>query len=318
MTKLKTHIVIVGPTASSKSSVAISLAKYFENPEIISLDSMQIYKGLEIGTGVVPEIERESIIHHMLSFNELTDHYNAKVFSEKVNKIISDSDEKFILVGGTGLYTHGIIDGFNFAPADEEVRVSIIQKYDLDENDPDVSKVAFAYGVLVGLDPLAAEKIDPLNVRRIIRALEVIEISGDKFSNTFENKGVQTFGEQKLDCKIIGLRFTKENLKIRIEKRIREMMAKGWIEEVENLIPIWNNIVMPAKMAIGYEQIKNYIDNGKKLGEFEHLIELVVNKTMQFSRRQRKWFERDPRISWIDCDELAYDEIVERAYLICE
>ena len=96
------------------------------------------------------------------------------------------------------------------------------------------------------------------------------------------------------------------------------MMAKGWIEEVENLIPNWNNIVMPAKMAIGYEQIKNYIDNGKKLGEFEHLIELVVNKTMQFSRRQRKWFERDPRISWIDCDELAYDEIVERAYLICE
>ena len=158
MTKLNKHVVIVGPTASSKSSFAVSLSQHFENADIISLDSMQIYKGFEIGTGVICESERHGINHHMLSFQDPQELYNAKIFSEKVKSIIDSSEEKYILVGGTGLYTHGIVDGFNFAPADEDIRQSIIEEYQLDENNPDENKVARAYGVLLGLDPEAAEK----------------------------------------------------------------------------------------------------------------------------------------------------------------
>lgn len=317
MTKLKQHIVVVGPTASSKSNFAISLAQQFENPELISLDSMQIYKGFEIGTGVMGESDQQGIVHHMLTFQEPTDLCNAKIFSEKVMNIISSSNEKFILVGGTGLYTHGIIDGFNFAPADEKVRQSIIDEYQLDENNPNPERVAIAYKKLVEVDPISAEKIDSLNVRRIIRALEVIKISGEKFSDTFEENGVQTFGNPKLDCKIIGLRYTRENLRSRIETRIREMFENGWVDEVRELMPIWDDIVQPARLAIGYEQIKTYIENGEKAEDLNKTIELIVNKTMQFSRRQRKWFERDPRISWIDCDDLTYDEIVQKGVALC-
>lgn len=316
MENLNKQIFVVGPTASSKSSVAISLAKKFNDCEIISLDSMQIYVGMEIGTGTVSLEEQRGVKHHMLSFNKVTELYNVKIFSEKVNEILN-SGNKYILVGGTGLYTHGIIDGFNFAPSENEVRESIIDKYDLEELNPNEEKVSAAYKILHEIDPLAAEKIDPLNVRRIIRALEVIEITGEKFSDTFDGNGVQTFGVPKIDCKILGLRYTRENLRIRVESRIREMIANGWIKEVKSLLAIWDQMVMPAKLAIGYQQIKDFIDNGEKEEDFEYLIELIVNKTMQFSRRQRKWFERDPRISWIDCDDLTYDEIVERAIGLC-
>ena len=317
MLNSKKHIVIVGPTASSKSSIAITLAQHFNNQPIISLDSMQIYKGFEIGTGVIPADERENIEHYMLSFQDPTESYNAKKFSVKVNEILNTNENKFILVGGTGLYTHGIIDGFNFAPTDEAIRQNIIEKYELDENEPNHEKVEIAYKKLQEQDQFAAEKIDMLNVRRIIRAFEVMEITGEKFSKTFKENGVQTFGEPKLDCEIVGIRYTRENLKERIEIRIREMFEMGWTEEVKKLLPIWEQIVAPAQNAIGYKQIKEYIENGEDEEEFEHLIELILNKSMQFSRRQRKWFERDPRISWIDCDEITYDETIERIIQKC-
>ncbi|MEI2834131.1 MAG: isopentenyl transferase family protein [Acidimicrobiia bacterium] len=158
MLNSKKHIVIVGPTASSKSSIAITLAQHFNNQPIISLDSMQIYKGFEIGTGVIPADERKNIEHHMLSFQDPTESYNAKKFSDQVNKILNTNENKFILVGGTGLYTHGIIDGFNFAPTDETIRQNIIEKYELDENDPDQEKVEIAYKKLQEQDPVSAEK----------------------------------------------------------------------------------------------------------------------------------------------------------------
>ena len=202
---------------------------------------MQIYKGFEIGTGVIPADERKNIEHHMLSFQDPTESYNAKKFSDQVNKILNTNENKFILVGGTGLYTHGIIDGFNFAPTDETIRQNIIEKYELDENNPNLEKVEIAYKKLQEQDPVAAEKIDMLNVRRIIRAFEVMEITGEKFSKTFKENGVQTFGEPKLDCEIVGIRYTRENLKERIEIRIREMFETGWIDEVKKLLPIWEH-----------------------------------------------------------------------------
>jgi tRNA dimethylallyltransferase len=256
------HIVVVGTTAAGKSSLAIHLARQFSR-EVISLDSMQIYRGMEVGTGVVPVAERQGVVHHMIGIIEPTQEYSVSHFQEKVYSILDDNpDKKFIFAGGTGLYTHAVIDRFSFAPTDTQARQSIIDEFNLDENDPDYDSVAQAYLYLAQIDPEAASKIDPLNVRRIIRALEAIEMSGDKFSNT--GTGIQTFGEPYIDCRMIGLRYDRDILRQRISERVDTMLESGWIEEAEFLEPTFESLTMPAQNAIGYTPLIQWIRNGKK------------------------------------------------------
>lgn len=297
------HIAIVGTTATGKSEVSIEVAKKLGISEIISLDSMQIYKGMEIGTGVIPVGERHGINHHMISMIEPTTEFTVKDFQQNVYQILDrKSENRFVFVGGTGLYTHAVVDGFSFAPASREIREMIIEEYDLDEENPEDEMVEKAFNKLLELDREAAKKIDPKNVRRIIRALEAIEISGNPFSSS--GKGVQEFGEPKINVKIYGLRYSREVLKERISKRVELMFQHGWVEEVEKLGKIWNEMVAPARNAIGYSPIYEWIKRGCEKNELNDLKEHIINKTMQFSRRQRKWFERDPRITWIDRDQL--------------
>lgn len=305
------HLVIVGPTASSKSDLAVAVAESRRpSTEIISLDSMQIFKSMEVGTGVLPIKDRRGIKHHMISVIDPTSNFSAKQFQVDVYRILNENPTKdFVLVGGTGLYTHSIIDGFEFAPTQKQIREMIIEEYDLDEENPNDESVLKAYEHLSKIDPLGASKIDPKNVRRIIRSLEAYEISGRKFSETGE--GITSFGEPVLPVQIVGIRYTRENLKRRVEIRVNKMFEQGWVEEVKQLMNNWDEVCAPAQNAIGYRQIKTWIENGEKEEELEATKELIVNKTMQFSRRQRKWFERDPRITWIDCDDLEFDVIVE-------
>ncbi len=306
------HLVLVGATASGKSDIAVTLAEKATPPaEIISLDSMQIYKGMEIGTGVVPVGERKGIVHHMISMIEPTIDHSVKQFQQQVYDLIeTHSENRYVLVGGTGLYTHAIVDGFSFAPTDILGRAAVIEKYGLDEDNPDLDKVASAYQVLREIDADAAAKIDPLNVRRIVRALESYEISGMKFSETGE--GVQSFGEPRIDVALVGLRYSRDVLRERITARVDAMFEAGWGEEVKLLLKNWEGLTAPARNAIGYGLIAEWINNGEQVGAFSELKEKIVNKTAQFSRRQRKWFERDPRITWIDCDDLKQSEIIER------
>lgn len=303
------HIVIVGTTASGKSSVSVELAKDLDR-EIISLDSMQIYKGMEIGTGVITEIERKNIEHHMIGIIEPEVEYSVSDFQSGVSNILEkDPNKRFVFAGGTGLYTHAIIDDYSFAPTDDSVRKSIEARFDIDENSPDEVSVAHAYLYLSGVDPEAAQKIDPINVRRIIRALEVIELTGEKFSDVGE--GIQSFSEPALDVQIIGLRYTRENLRSRIAVRVNEMFDNGWIEEVKALKLRWEQLAPNAKAAIGYSNIASWIDDGEYAESLNEVKEMIINKTSQFSRRQRKWFERDPRITWIDCDDKSEDSILD-------
>lgn len=305
-------LVLVGATASGKSDVAIALANNSLETEIISLDSMQIYKGMEIGTGVVPVLDRKGISHHMTSMVDPKNEYNVKEFQSDVYSILeSKIESKFILVGGTGLYTHAVVDGYAFAPSSSSARQSIIDDYGLDEKNPNETNVQVAYAKLKEVDGEAAEKIDPKNVRRIIRALEAVEVSGKLFSSSGD--GVQTFGKPKIDVEIIGLRYSREVLRARIVARIEQMLSNGWIDEVKMLLPIWTEMVAPAQNAIGYIQIHDWINRGEKRSELPELRELIINKTAQFSRRQRKWFERDPRITWIECDNIGMDKIIEIA-----
>ncbi len=310
------HLVLMGATASGKSDIAIELALH-HNPhsEIISLDSMQIYKGMEIGTGVVPINERKGIVHHQIGFVEPTHEHSVKQFQSEVYDIISTYPQQhFVLAGGTGMYTHAIVDHFQFAPTDAESRAGIIEKYELDENNPDPEKVADAYEILSELDPVAADKIDPMNVRRIVRALEAIEISGIKFSETGE--GVQTFAQPYLDVEMVGLRYSRDVLRERIAARVQSMVDAGWVEEVQALLPRWDELTAPARNAIGYAPIAQWIRDGGDQHYFDQLKEHIVNKTAQFSRRQRKWFERDPRITWVDCDDLSQNDIIDKVATI--
>lgn len=302
--------MLVGATASGKSEVAIEIAKR-SNPlsEIISLDSMQIYKGMEFGTGAVPDNRRNEVVHHMISIINPTQEQSVKQFQSQVYEILDRSpDINYVLVGGTGLYTHAIVDGFKFAPTDVDSRQSVIEQYNLDEHNPDPDSVARAYEILLDLDPDAAEKIDPQNVRRIVRALEAIEISGNKFSAT--GGGVQEFGIPVIDVELVGLRYSRDALRERIKNRVDDMFKNGWIDEVRVLMHSWDRMTAPARNAIGYALIAEWIMAGENEHEIEDLKEKIVNKTAQFSRRQRKWFERDPRITWIDCDSLEFDQIV--------
>lgn len=305
------HIVIVGATASGKSSLSVDIAHELGS-EIISLDSMQIYTGMEVGTGVIPVNDRRGIVHHMLTFSDPRTNYSVSQFKNDVYSLVDSAPEKrYVFVGGTGLYTHAIVDNFSFAPANSEIRQQVIEEFDLDEHNPNEQKVAQAYLYLNQVDPDSASKIDPLNVRRIIRSLESLEL-GEKFSSA--GTGIQTFADPYLDVIMIGLRYTREILRKRITQRIDEMLRGGWIEEVEQLAPIFLEMTMPAQNAIGYTPLYEWIMEGKRESTFSDVREHIINKTSQFSRRQRKWFERDPRIEWIDCDELDSEAIFERAY----
>ncbi len=300
------HVVVIGATATGKSDLAIRYAQK-NCCEIISIDSMQIYTGMEIGTGVVPEEQRYGVKHHMISIIEPTESFSVKQFQSVVYDIIDTKDIPFVLVGGTGLYTHAIVDGFEFSPTDSAIRQQVIDRYDLDESNPDPKQVEQAYSYLFEIDPDAAEKIDQLNVRRIIRALEPYEISRTRFSAS--GQGVQNFGEPHLNVTMIGLRYSREELRNRIALRVEKMFNSGWIEEVQNLKPIWNEMTAPARNAIGFTPIYDWINSGAGDVKIDDLKEIIINKTVQFSRRQRKWFERDPRILWIDCDDKTESEI---------
>ncbi|MFN8015620.1 MAG: tRNA (adenosine(37)-N6)-dimethylallyltransferase MiaA [Acidimicrobiia bacterium] len=305
------RLLIVGATASSKSQVAIDFALENKPTEIISLDSMQIYEGMSIGTGALNTKEMNGIIHHMISIVRPTETFSVQVFKNKVDEIITTNKEmNFVLVGGTGLYTHAVVDDFNFAPSEQKVRDEIALKFNLDEKNPDPISLGKAYEYLQEIDNDAAEKIDPKNVRRILRAIEAIEISGEKFS--YIGDGVQAFSNNVYDLTMVGLRYSRENLRTRIFKRIENMFDLGWVDEVKTLLPLWDDISPIAKQAIGYKEIYGWIVQGENQSELINVKESILNKTYQFSVRQRKWFERDPRITWIDCDDLQHHEILDK------
>jgi tRNA dimethylallyltransferase len=300
------HLVLVGATASGKSIIAAHIASAYDQ-EVISLDSMQIYRGMEIGTGVIDESERAGVIHHMISCRDPRENYSVKHFQTDVMTIISDNPQnKYVLVGGTGLYTHAVVDNFAFAGTDEAIRAQVCEDWGLDESDPDDENVARAYKYLEEVDPRAAKRIDPGNVRRIVRALEAIEITGGKFSDVGE--GIQTFGPPAIDVVMVGLRYSREILRQRIVQRIESMFKDGWIDEVEHLLGIWPEMTAPAQNAIGFSLIYDWIMRGKHTNELDTVKEKIAHRTAQFSRRQRKWFERDPRIVWVDCDGLSESE----------
>lgn len=298
----KPVIFLVGPTASGKTKLSIEIAKAF-NTEIISADSRYFYRGMDIGTAKPTFEEMNNIKHHMIDIVDPDETISVAGYKQKVGKIISvlhENQKIPIVVGGTGQYIHSIIYNWSMPQIEPDpILREYLEKYALENGKEKL------HSYLEKHDPVAAKFIDFRNLRRTIRAVEVILKTGIKFSELRKsNKSIYS-------QKIIGILWKREEVYKRIDERIDEMIQNGFIEEVQKLINAGFNISTPAMSAIGYREINYYLRGKCSLDE---AIVLMKRNTRQYVRRQANWFkEDDPSIKWFDGENLDTGKVL--AYL---
>jgi len=280
-------IVICGATASGKSGLSIKLAKEI-SAEIINADSMQIYRGMNIGTAKITIVEREKIPHHLLDILDVTEDANVASYQQLARAKIDElqnTGKNVIIVGGTGLYIKAIIDELNFPDRDIQVRDRI------DKEAIELGAIEM-HKKLAQLDPMAAAKIPVNNLRRVVRALEVIELTGEPFTAQLPREDVDHYQ----GVKQFGLVMDRSTLDQRISGRVDQMWDLGFVEEVRQLIALGITNGKTAQAALGYKQIINSISDGSSL---DLAKEETKRATRQYARRQETWFSRDRRIKWL-------------------
>jgi tRNA dimethylallyltransferase len=281
-------VAVVGPTATGKSDLAVALAQRLDG-EIVNADSMQLYAGMDIGTAKLPPAERGGIEHHLLDIwpirkSAAVAEYQA--LARLAIAAISDRGRLPILVGGSGLYLRGALDRLDFPGESPEIRARLYAE--LDEVGPEA-----LHARLAERDPLAAAAILPTNGRRIVRALEVIELTGAPF--TARMPGFESI----YDLFQIGL--DRDDLDERVERRVHHMMDLGFLDEVRGLLPAGLRGSPTAGKALGYAQLLEVVDDdGEVVGDLAEAVEQTIRGTKRFVRRQRLWFRRDPRVHWLD------------------
>ena len=288
----KQIIFIVGPTASGKSEVAVILAKKI-NAEIISCDSMQVYKGMDIGTSKIKKNETRGITHHLIDVIEPNEEFNVAIFRDKVNSLIDKIHRGGgvpILVGGSGLYMKILLDGiFDGAGEIKGFRKKIEEEA---RNKPD----DYLYQKLKEVDPPTADSLHPKDRRRIIRALEVYYHMGMPISEAKEKrKGLW----EKYSVLIFGLAYDRQALYKRINKRVDFMFEKGLLDEVKNLVDKFK-LSRTAKNALGCKELIGFLEGEYSLDEARRLIK---RNTRRYAKRQLTWFKKEPRIEWITVNE---------------
>ncbi|GAA1561454.1 tRNA (adenosine(37)-N6)-dimethylallyltransferase MiaA [Brevibacterium picturae] len=278
-------ITIAGATATGKSNLALNLAEHLGG-EIINTDSMQFYRGMDIGTAKLPVSQRRRIAHHLIDILDVREEANVQTFQQQARDAIADiraRGKRPILVGGSGLYVRAATDQMEFPGTDPEVRARIESEVDADRWD--------RHRHLQEIDPAAAAKITPNDSRRIVRALEVIELTGRPFS-------AQLPDYQAIEPTLhLGLSVERAILHERIAARVELMWEQGWVEEVRSLLERGLAEGRTASRAIGYAQIQQYLAGDIDAAAAQ---EQTTIRTRQFARRQDTWFRRDPRIVWID------------------
>lgn len=280
-------LVIVGPTASGKTDLGIKCANLF-NGEIISGDSIQIYKGLDIGSAKATIEERKQAIHHLIDIKEANENYSVKEFQEKGRELIEDITKRNklpIVVGGTGLYIKALLYDYIF--------------YDEDTKDDQFEELSNEdiYEILKKEDPTSLEKIHLNNRKRLVRALNILRKHHEGISNIKDRQ------EHKMlyDAKIVGLTLDRQSLYQRIEERIDKMIAEGLIDEIKGLLNKGINFEYQSMQAIGYKEFKDYFEGTRSL---EECINKVKANTKHFAKRQYTWFNNQMPINWfIDKDE---------------
>ena len=296
-------ICVVGPTASGKTDVAQLLAQNLGG-EVVSADSMQIYRGMDIGTGKLPEEER-LVPHFGFDLVNPGEPYSAAVYQQYARECFSDIDyrgKRALLVGGTGLYVRAAIDAYDF-PKGEQVDNPVREKWTAyyEENGADE-----LWERLRERDPESASVIHPNNVRRVIRAFELLE-EGTTYATQKENLATIP---QAVPAKFIGLAVDPEILNRRIERRVDIMIECGLVSEVKRLLDEGFREGITAPQAIGYKEVVSALDGDISLDE---AIEQIKTATRRYAKRQRTWFRKDTRITWIDANSGNAEAIATQA-----
>ena len=293
-------IVICGATATGKSDIAIEIAQEI-GAEIINADSMQLYRGMDIGTAKLPEGERGGIPHHLLDVLEVSQDSTVAWYQEQARAAITEIHSRgkdAVIVGGTGLYIKAILDDLNFPDTDPEVRAKL-------EAEAEEFGAASLFARLEELDPAAALAIDRANTRRIIRALEVIEITGRPFTANLPREDSSRYP----DALQFGLVMDREHLRERIDLRVDRMWDQGFVTEVDQLIAQGIREGSTAQRALGYAQIIAMRDG--TMTE-EAAKEDTKRASRQYARRQETWFSRDARIQWVAQHQPRLETILQK------
>lgn len=289
-------VCIVGPTACGKSAAAIKLAESLP-VEIVSADSVQVYRGMDIGSAKPSKKEQSQIPHHLIDCIDINDtDFSVAAYYALAKQSIEDivsRDKLPLVVGGSGLYINSLTFPLRFAiPSDPKIRTELHEAF---SHDP-----VSSYQKLKLVDPISAKRIHPNDEKRIVRALEVYHCSGKPFSaygNDFENAAQN---EAPFRPQIFGLTMERELLYRRIERRVDVMIAEGLVEEARTIYDMGYQRNLPAMRSIGYKQLFHYFDGNVSL---EQAILDIKADTRHFAKRQMTWFRRDSRIRWITVDE---------------
>ncbi len=291
-------IVIAGPTGVGKTKISIDLASEL-NAEIISSDSAQVYKGLNIGTAKITEEEMQGIKHHLIDIVEPVSKYSVGNFEKDVNKILNQNPEKnFLLVGGTGLYLNSVTNGLSILPeADKNTR-----EYLTTLDNQSLFELALKY------DEEATKEIHPNNRVRLERVVEVFLLTGQKFSE-LSKKNIKNNNFKFLK---IALERDRENLYDRINKRVDIMFAQGLVDEVKKLYEIYGEKLYKLNI-IGYNEVIDHINGKISLDEANYRIKL---NSRHYAKRQFTWFKADKEYKWFNLDEISEQEIVKSIYTL--
>lgn len=294
-TKNEKVLFIVGPTCSGKSLLAIKIAEKL-NGEIVSADSRQIYKYMDIGTAKPTQDQLQKIKHHFIDELYPDQEFSAGEYSKQARErieMIFKQKKIPIVVGGSGLYIEALIDGiFDSPPVDKNIRKRLYELYH------EVGAEAML-GKLRKIDPMSAERMTTTNIRRIIRALEVYELTGLPISELQKRRVPADFMPVQ-----IGLNWRRDKLYERINKRVDDMVSSGLIDEVRRILDMGYSYKLNALQTVGYKEVINYL--WRKIS-FVEMVEVIKRNTRRYAKRQLTWFRHDSKIRWIDVE--SEDEI---------
>lgn len=280
-------LALVGPTASGKTEAGIALALAF-GAEVVSVDSMLVYRGMDVGTAKPSTSERRGVPHHLIDVAEPSEPFSVARYQELALEAVADIEARGrrpLLVGGSGLYLRAVVDDLEIPGTDPATRADL-------EREADALGAAGLYRRLVSADPVAAAKIEPGNVRRTVRALEVAAVTGRSFSEFATAWDEYPAGR----VRAVGVELPREVLADRVGRRVRAMLEAGLLEEVRGLVDRGLGDWLTSSRAIGYAEMARHLQGEVSI---EEAVAATERRTTNLARRQMAWFRRDPRIHWV-------------------
>lgn len=283
-------VVILGPTASGKTDLVVKIARYFDL-EVISADSRQIYRGMDIGTAKPTAEERHAVVHHLIDLVDPHEKFSAADFEEQGTRIAHDINSRNktpVLVGGTGLYIKALTEGLSAAPAGRPEYREKLKKLEVE------SGAGTLYQALCEVDPPLAARLFPKDVIRIVRGLEVFAQSGKRLSDFQKEHG---FRKSVFRTLKLGIHVERESLYDRIDRRVENMLREGLIEETQRLLDQGGSLSQQAMQAIGYRECLSCLEGKILLNE---VIETIQRETRRYAKRQMTWFRKDKSVIWLE------------------